>query len=42
MRIHGVETIVGLDDVAATAANCAGGDLYQRTDKHATFLAPFL
>jgi V8-like Glu-specific endopeptidase len=44
LRIDGVETIVGLDDLSpsSSAPDCTGGDLYQRVDRHADFIAPYL
>lgn len=42
LEIDGVETLIATDDIAATQVNCAGGDLYQRTDLHLDFIDPYL
>lgn len=42
LSIDGVETLIATDDLAAMATNCAGGDLYQRTDLHLDFIDQFL
>lgn len=42
LEIDGVETLIATDDIAATQVNCAGGDLYQRTDLHLDFIDQYL
>ena len=42
LSINGVETLIATDDLAAMATNCAGGDLYQRTDLHLDFIDQYL
>lgn len=42
MKVDGVETIIGTDDLASSDVDCTGGDLYQRPDLHASFIDPYL
>ena len=42
LSIAGVETLIATDDLAAMQTNCAGGDLYQRTDLHLDFIDQYL